>query len=102
MLYKTADWRKYVFPTVGAVTGAALGVGVPRLFLPDEKKNFGSAVGAIIGGLLGGGGGYLLAQIPTKEELERAEKERAKQELKARLARRREYMRNQAIPVFVG
>mgnify|MGYP005847056581 FL=1 len=102
MLHKTSDWRKYVFPIAGAITGAALGGGVPRLFLSEENKNLGSAIGAIIGGLLGGGGGYFLSKIPTKEELEQAEIERAAQERLAHLSREREYLRVQALPIFIG
>lgn len=100
MFNKRADWRKIVFPTVGALTGAAIGAGVPRLFLPEEKKNLGSLLGAAVGGILGGGGGYFLSKIPTQRELELQRHAARLQQLQALIENRRQHLKLLASPIY--
>lgn len=102
MFNKHADWRNFVFPTVGVLTGAALGAGVPRLFLPEEKKNLGSIIGAAIGGLLGGGGGYFLSKIPTQREIELQQHAAKLQQLQALIENRRQHLKFLASPIYTA
>lgn len=100
MFNKHADWRKFVFPTVGALTGALIGAGAPRMFLPEEKKNLGSIIGAAIGGVLGGGGGYLLSRIPTQQEVELQQYAMQLQQLQNIIENRKQYLKLLASPIY--